>query len=285
MSLRLSRIRRYPVKSCRGEDLDAAVVEPWGLAGDRRWMVVDPTRTVVTARTVPALLRVRPEVTDGGLVLRAPDADPLTVPAPAGPLVEVVIHRSRLPAADAGDAAAEWFTARVGRPLRLIYLDDPTRRPTNPERTRPGDRVSFADGYPLLLITAESLAALDDHVAAGPNPDAAPLALPRFRPNLVVTGAPAWAEDGWRGVRVGGVAFRVVKGCDRCVLTTFDPDTGEKGREPLFTLARHRRWDGGVWFGINLVPDLSDPSRPDVGIEVGAPVEILDATDPDCPLR
>ncbi|OLL74678.1 Flavodoxin reductase (ferredoxin-NADPH reductase) family 1 [Pseudonocardia sp. Ae168_Ps1] len=97
----------------------------------------------------------------------------------------------------------------------------------------------------------------------------------RFRPNLVVSGAPAWAEDGWRRVRIGDARFRVVKGCARCVLTTVDPVTAVKGREPMVTLARHRRFDKGVWFGMNLVPD-----DPGTELHVGDPVEVLDAADP-----
>jgi uncharacterized protein YcbX len=99
----------------------------------------------------------------------------------------------------------------------------------------------------------------------------------RFRPSVVVSGAPAWAEDGWRRLRIGAVTFRSVKGCDRCVLTTVDPDTAAKGHEPLFALARHRRWDGKVWFGVNLIPDLT-PGAPPPGalIRPGDPIEVLE---------
>ena len=95
----------------------------------------------------------------------------------------------------------------------------------------------------------------------------------RFRPSVVVAGAPAWAEDGWGGLRIGAVTFRVAKGSDRCVFTTIDPDTAEKGKEPLATLARHRRWDGKVWFCINLIPDAPPPGAT---ITVGDPVTILE---------
>jgi hypothetical protein len=88
-----------------------------------------------------------------------------------------------------------------------------------------------------------------------------------------VSGAPAWAEDGWRRLRIGPVTFRNVKGCDRCVLTTVDPDTSAKGHEPLFALARHRRWDGKVWFGVNLIPDNPPPGAL---IRPGDPVEVLE---------
>ena len=142
-----------------------------------------------------------------------------------------------------------------------MYLDDPTRRPTNPAYSLDGDRVSFADGYPLLLTSEESLDALNDWIAEGPRAAEGPVPMRRFRPSVVVSGAPAWAEDGWRRLRIGPVTFRAVKGCDRCVLTTVDPDTAAKGHEPLFALARHRRWDGKIWFGVNLIPDAPAPTR------------------------
>ena len=110
-------------------------------------------------------------------------------------------------------------------------------------------------------------------IAEGPKAAEGPIPMRRFRPSVVVSGAPAWAEDGWRRLRIGPVTFRVAKGCDRCVFTTIDPDTAEKGHEPLFALARHRRWDGKVWFGVNLIPDAPPPSAV---LRLGDPVEILE---------
>ncbi|HZZ53760.1 MAG TPA: MOSC domain-containing protein, partial [Trebonia sp.] len=119
-------------------------------------------------------------------------------------------------------------------------------------------------------------AALNDWILEGPRFAEGPLPMTRFRPSVVVAGAPAWAEDGWRRLRIGEVTFRVAKGCDRCVLTTVDPDTAVKGKEPLVTLARHRRWDGKVWFGVNLIPDAPHPGAPGEPIAVGAPVTVLE---------
>jgi hypothetical protein len=95
----------------------------------------------------------------------------------------------------------------------------------------------------------------------------------RFRPSVVVAGAPAWAEDGWRRLRIGSVTFRNAKGSDRCVMTTVDPDTAAKGHEPLFALALHRRWDNKIWFGVNLIPEAPPPGAV---IRPGDPVQVLD---------
>jgi hypothetical protein len=275
MSPQLTDIWRYPVKSCRGERLTQALVEPWGLAGDRRWMVVDAAGDPVTAREHPRMVLIGPQV-DGGdyITLTSPDLADLTVPVPSGEeLVPVRVWESGLVAAPAGDKAAAWLTEVIGEPVRLVYLDDPTRRPTNPRYSRAEDRVSLADGYPLLLTSEESLDALNVWIAEGPKAAEGPVPMRRFRPNVVVSGAPAWAEDGWRRLRIGPVTFRNVKGCDRCVLTTVDPDTAAKGHEPLFALAKHRRWDQKVWFGVNLIPD--NPGQ-DAILRPGDQVELLE---------
>jgi uncharacterized protein YcbX len=271
VALRLTGVNRYPIKSCRGQAADDVVVEPWGLAGDRRWMLVDAEGVVVTARGYPQLVLLTPEFAGDGLLVRAPKADPLLVGTPQGTeLINVRVFSSELAAAPASEEAHAWFSKVLGAPVRLVYLDDPMRRRPNSAYSREQDRVSFADGYPLLLATEESLAALNDLIAEGPYAEEAPLAMARFRPNLVVAGAPAWAEDGWRLMRIGAASFRAVKGCARCVFTTIDPDTASKGNEPLTTLARHRRWDGKMWFAINLIPD-----NPGAVLHIGDQVEII----------
>jgi MOSC domain-containing protein len=275
MTPQLTSIWRYPVKSCRGERLAEARVEPWGLAGDRRWMIVDSAGDKVTGREYPRLVLVTPRLNGGGAItLAGPGLPDLCVPVPSGDdLVPVTVWASKLVAAPAGDEAAAWLTEIIGEPVRLVYLDDPTRRPTNPAYSLDTDRVSFADGYPLLLTSEESLAAVNGWIAEGPKAAEGPVPMGRFRPSVVVSGAPAWAEDGWRRLRIGPVTFRNVKGCDRCVFTTVDPDTAEKSHEPLFALARHRRWDNKVWFGVNLIPDNAGPGAV---IRLGDPVEILE---------
>ena len=279
----LAAINRFPIKSCRGASVPAAVVEPWGLAGDRRWLVVDDDGVLITAREHPRMLLVVPNPRpDGALHLTSPDAPDLIVPVPAGDeLVPVRVWRSELLAALAGIESAAWFSKIVGRSARLVYLDDPTRRHPNPAYARPDDYVSFADGYPLLLATTGSLAQLNDWIADGPRADEGPVPMMRFRPNVVIDGSAPFAEDGWRRVRIGDAAFRAVKGCDRCVMTTTDPDTARRGKEPITTLARHRKWDGATWFGMNLIPDT-----PGATIRVGDEVRILDEVSaPDGPPR
>ena len=279
----LAAINRFPIKSCRGAAASEAVVEPWGLAGDRRWLVVDEDGVLITAREQPRMLLVVPTPTsDGALHLASPDAPELTVPVPGGDeLVPVRVWGTELLAAPAGLEAAAWFSKIVGGAARLVYLDDPTRRHPNPQFARPTDYVSFADGYPLLLATTGSLHQLNDWIAVGPRPEEGPVPMIRFRPNVVIDGSDPFAEDGWRRLRIGAATFRAVKGCDRCVMTTTDADTARRGKEPITTLAKYRRWDRATWFGMNLIPDT-----PGATIRVGDDVEILDEVPaPDGPPR
>ncbi|MFF4224496.1 MOSC domain-containing protein [Streptomyces abikoensis] len=272
----LSSVHFYPVKSMAGCAPGEAAVEPWGLAGDRRWMVVDPEHRMITQRQEPRLALAAAEpLPGGGVRLTAPGAEPLevAVPAPAdgpGGTVVAEIFRDKVEAVPAGGAAAAWLTAFLGTGARLLHMDDPARRrPVDPDYARPGETVSFADGYPLLVTTTASLRELNSLIARGDRATEGPLPMDRFRPNMVVDGTAPWAEDAWRRVRIGEVTFRAVKPCARCVVTTTDQRTAERGKEPLRTLARHHRIDGKAVFGRNLIPEHTGTVR------VGDPVEIL----------
>ncbi|WP_432002006.1 MOSC domain-containing protein [Streptomyces sioyaensis] len=269
----LRSIHLYPVKSIAGSGPGEAVVEPWGLAGDRRWLLVDARGRQLTQRQQPTLaLAHAQELPGGALRLTAPGQQPLTVEVPAsGETLPVEVWKDEVEAVPADPAAAEWFGGYLGVECRLVYLDAPEkRRPIAPDFSAPGDTVSFADGFPLLLTTSSSLDALNSLIAQGDHADEGPLPMNRFRPNVVVDGTAPWAEDDWRRVRIGDVAFQVVKPCARCVVTTTDQRTAERGKEPLRTLARHRRFGDQLVFGQNLIP------RGVGTIRVGDPFEVLD---------
>ncbi|MFG2893424.1 MOSC domain-containing protein [Streptomyces sp. NPDC048248] len=268
----LQSIHLYPVKSIAGSGPGEAVVEPWGLAGDRRWMVVDTQRRMLSQRQQPTLALASAEVLPGGaLALTAPGMEPLTVEVPEpGETVVVEVWRDKVEAVPAGRQAADWLRAYLGVEAELVHLDAPDmRRPIDPEFALPGETVSFADGYPLLLTTTSSLNALNSLIAQGDHADEGPLPMNRFRPNVVVDGTTPWAEDDWRSVRIGELTFRVAKPCSRCVVTTTDQRTAERGKEPLRTLARHRRFGDRLVFGQNLIPQGAGTLR------VGDPFEAV----------
>jgi MOSC domain-containing protein len=259
----------YPVKGCRAVDLDEAVVEPWGLAGDRRWLIVDADCQFMSQRKHPALARVVVIPGPGADITAATGGYPsLRVQAPdeSAELLKVAVWRSTVLAAAAGPEADAWFSAYLGEPVRLVYLDDPTRRAVDPDYGADGDTVSFADGYPLLLTSTASLDQLGQWLTE--NGDQ-PVAMNRFRPSVVVSGYRPWEEDRWRRIRIGDVSFRVAKPCGRCVVTTTDQTTGERGSQPLKMLAARRRFGKNLVFGQNLIPD--SPGH----IRVGDPIEII----------
>ncbi|MFJ8750346.1 MOSC domain-containing protein [Streptomyces sp. NPDC102441] len=260
----LSTLRIHPVKSLTACAADEAAVEPWGLEGDRRWMLIDSASRVVTQRQQPHMAQLSAELLPGGgLVLSAPGSPSLTVevPDPAGTVV-AELHRSKVTVVMAADAAHAWFSARLGAEVRLVHLDAPShRRPVDPRFGRPGETVSFADTFPLLLTTRASLDALNSLIAQGDHPDEGPLPMNRFRPNVVVDGTAPWAEDGWKRIAIGEVAFRVVKPCGRCVIATTDQRTAERGKEPLRTLARHRQDGRHLVFGRLMTPETTGVIR------------------------
>ncbi|MET9441819.1 MOSC N-terminal beta barrel domain-containing protein [Streptomyces sp. NPDC006610] len=267
----LQSIHVHPVKALRALAPAEAVVEPWGLAGDRRWVLIDDGGKVITQRQQARLALAAAELVPGGVLLSAPGMEPLTVavPEPVG-TVTLEIFRDKVEGVLADRAAHDWCSTFLGVGARLVHMDDPaTRRPVDPDYALPGETVSFADGYPLLVTSTASLDALNALIAEGEHAHEGPLPMNRFRPNVVVAGAEPWAEDGWRRIAIGDVSFRVPKMCARCVVTTTDQGSAERGREPLHTLGRHRRIGGKVVFGQNLVPESRGTIR------VGDPVRVL----------
>jgi len=269
--LRIAALHRYPVKSFGGQALMRATVEPRGLAGDRRWLMVTPEGRFLTRRVWPAMARVHAEVAGDGIVLSHPDAGSLVVNQPAmAPQMAVRVWNDTVIAADAGDAVADWLTAIFAQAVRLVHMPDQARRPAPAGFAKAGDHVSFADDFPLLITTVESLAALNRELPG-------PITMARFRPNLVIIGAPAaFVEDHWRVLRVGDLTLRVVKPCTRCVITTQNPASGDvtEPMEPLRTLKAM----GRVMPGPRPEPIFGQNAIPDGGgmIAVGDAVEVID---------
>lgn len=239
----------YPIKSCRGIRVTEWPVAERGFFADRRWMIVDAAGMFVTMRERPELTLVATRLEGDSLVVSAPGLSPLALPLrnDSGDerSVQVWLDTVRGAVHAAGSA---WFSAYLGAPHELVYMPDAHQRRVNPERARSGDIVSFADGYPFLVISEASLADLNARLPS-------PIGMDRFRPNIVIAGTEPYAEDGFARVSIGEIAFRGPKRCDRCVMTTVDPETGEGGKEPLRTLAKYRAEDSKVWFGMNLIHD------------------------------
>jgi uncharacterized protein len=264
--MQISELYIYPVKGAAGIPVEEAELDSFGALHDRRWMIVRADGEFVTQRNHPALALLRTALEPDALVLRSQNAGETRLPLspPGGGHARVRVWDDVVDAVDAGAEAASFVSSHLGAAARLYHMPVDAVRQVDLSYARPGDRVGFADGFPLLLITQRSLDELNRRLRE-------PLPMLRFRPNVVVAGADSpHAEDSWRRIRLGSVACDVVKPCARCTVTTIDQATGVSGSEPLTTLATYRRWDGKVWFGQNVL------HRGGGRLQVGDPVEVVE---------
>lgn len=230
----------YPIKSCAGTSLMEGTIDWRGFVHDRELMLIDnATGTFLTQREFPRMARIRPQIADGRLRVEAPGMAEFVAPiVTAGPERLVGIWRDTCPAVDQGDEAAAWFGAYLNCDCRLVRLAGDHRRQVDQTfATSPDNQVGFADGFPFLLISEESLEDLNARLDE-------PLLMNRFRPNIVVRGGGPFWEDSVGTFRIGEITFRCVKPCARCPITTTDQATALVGKEPLRTLATFRR--GGI---------------------------------------
>ena len=269
MGLTISGINVYPVKGLKGIALEKARCTDRGIEHDRRWMVVDSEGVFMSQREFPKMATVWTDLDADFLSLSAPDADGIRVPLlpPPAPSLKVRVWRSLVDAVPASREADWWLSEYLGKPCRLVYMPQDSDRFSNEQYAGKGKRVGFADGYAYLVIGEGSLKDLNERLAAKGHPA---LPMNRFRPNLVVAGSAPYAEDHWGDLRIGSAAFRGVKPCGRCQVTTTDQATGEVvGPEPLATLSTFRESNEfGLMFGMNLVSitpgdvGLGDEVRP-----------------------
>ena len=254
----------YPIKGVRALYPIEASVERMGLEHDRRWAAIGADGRVLTQREHSALTHVCAHPVPGGLHLSS--AGHGTVDAmPSGGSAVLNIWGTEVATVAANDAASTWLSAVVGVPCTLVHQADPASRAVTPALARPGDTVSLADGFPLLLAGTASLAAVNARLPPIPGP----VPMDRFRPNLVVETTEPWEEDTWSHVTIGSVRLRLASPCVRCTVITLDQDTGAPTprKEPLRTLGlMHRDDEGHITFGWNAVPETLGTIR------VGDPV-------------
>lgn len=253
--MHVSALHRYPLKSAAGFAVETLDIHARGPRHDRRWLVVDADNRFVTARQVSSLVLIRAQVHENGLRLSAPGMPDLDVasPLPDASRLRVTIWKDTVDAPVVDPAADAWLSGFLQQPVRLVHMDNDARRAVDPAYARAGDEVSFADGYPLLVISQAALDGLNVRLAEAGR---ALVSMAQFRPNLVIDDVAAHAEDDWKRVRIGALEFDAVKPCVRCVFTTVDPVSGARRHdgEPLNVLKDYRRTPGGITFGMNLIP-------------------------------
>jgi uncharacterized protein YcbX len=260
----LSQIIIYPIKSAAGITLPKATVTKRGLAFDRHWMVVEDNGKFLTQREHPKMALIKPSLDEDRLVVRATGMPVLEIPfeARGQQSLTVQVWNDTCEATTISDTVDEWFCDFFERLCHLVFMPPSTERRVDPHYSWESDRISFADGFPFLLISEASLADLNKKLST-------PLPMNRFRPNLVVSGTKPYAEDSWKEISIGTMHFRVVKPCARCSITTVDQEKGVHGQEPLRTLATYRRKGAKVMFGQNVIHNS-------VGqLEVGSEVHLI----------
>ncbi len=245
--LTLSAIYIYPIKGLAGISLSSSLVEERGLQYDRRWMLVDNSNTFLTQRKFAQMALLKVKLTAEGLLVQAHGRTDLRIPfEPTGSTLQVTVWDDTCEAVAVNEASDQWFSEALGISCRLVYMPDHSIRPVDSQYAVADNYVSFADAYPFLLISEESLADLNSRLE-----EAVPMN--RFRPTLVVKGATAFAEDTWYQFRIGECLFYGVKPCARCVVTTIDQETAGQGKEPLKTLATYRQRGHKILFGQNVL--------------------------------
>ena len=278
---RVSGLFLYPVKSLRGYAVPTAELDDLGFVGDRRFLVVDATGKFLTQRTAPRMARIDARLSPGTLTLSAEGAGSVAVPTasdPSAPLRTVSVWKSEgLQAEDCGPGATAWLSEYLGLPCHLVRIGGRFTRPVLKSAARPGDLFTFADACPFLIISEASLAHLNDRIQEN---HGEPIPMNRFRPNIVVSDCDAFAEDFWSQICIGpsvhgdaatsprfsraevaaapvsGVVFRSAGKSVRCIVTTTDQLSGERGKEPLKTMATFRRNPADpteLYFGVNLI--------------------------------
>lgn len=260
----LSSIIYYPIKACRGFEVDSVCIERMGLEHDRRMMVVTEQGEFLTQREHPRLALVTPKLSNGTLELSAPKYDSIQIDIQtSGVPWQVNVWKSKgVHAIDQGEEAARWFSEWLGRSVRLVHIADGYQRRVSADyAVNEDDHTGFADGYPILLTSEEGLQDLNARLET-------PVPMNRFRPNLVVRGCEPFAEDTWNRIRLGDVELAVVKPCARCVVTTIDKNTLEQSKEPLKTLSKYRKHKLGAIFGQNVIPLNEGRIRLGMNVEV-----------------
>ena len=265
-SIQLSGMSTYPLKSGGSIALNSATVSGKGLPYDRHWGLIDASNKMITGRAYPQLLDLQPKLTEEYLEISVKRKNSIRIPLQfQGRTIHGLGFFSRqVDGVLLETEIDQWFSDYLGFPCRLVFSNDQIRRNMLTKHGgREGDLLAFPDQAPLLLLSEASLADLNQRLEH-------PVSMQNFRPNLVIRGCDAYAEDTWKVIQIGELQFDVVQACKRCVFVTIDPITKVKGKEPLKTLATYKKdADGEVVFGVHLIP------RTFGNIQINDPIKIL----------
>ncbi len=246
----LSQIYLYPVKSLAGIQVDEWPVDKNGLLYDRKWMLIDGQRQFLSQRRLPRMALIKTRIEQDRLILSAPGQEELVLALnpKTGETIEVSIWHDQCQAKTVSAQADQWFARFLQTDCRLVYHPDDQQRQVDRHYAYPTDQTAYSDGFPFLIISENSLQALNQAMPIK-------VGMARFRPNLVVADCDSYAEDRWRSININGIGFRLPKPCSRCSVPGIDPETAISGKEPLTTLSRLRKWQNKIYFGQNALHD------------------------------
>jgi len=257
----ISELTFHPLKSAKGVSVQTLEITSRGPAFDRNWMVVNIKDRFLTQRQKPLMCLIETELVDGNLLLKANDMPELLVPNETQAR-SVKVWGDQVKAYDCGDEAADWISNFLEAECRLVRMPENYKRLVDPNYATLNEIVSFADGFPSLIISQASLNDFNEKLDT-------PISMAHFRPNIVIDGCPAFAEDHWKVIKVNGITFSLVKPCSRCIIPSIDPVTGKKNMDIIHALNTHRRRDNATYFGQNALHDQTGV------ISVGDHVEIV----------
>ncbi len=269
----LSEINIYPVKSLAGIQVNSWEVNQKGLLYDRHWMIIDRNNRFLSQRQLPRMCLIQTTLGKTRLTLSTSSEDRISIPlaSDSEQRIETTIWKDQCTAQHVSKEVDQWLSDFLHYDCRLVCQTEQHRR-VDPNYAAPEDQVSFTDGFPFLIISESSLAALNQQL-----PHKIPMS--SFRPNLVIAGCDSYAEDYWRKISIGEINFRLPKPCSRCLITTIDTQTAQTSKEPLKTLNKLRKWNREVFFGQNALHDKTGK------LAIGDPVTILQSGPPQPPIK
>ena len=263
----VSELYTYPLKSAQGLLLSSVEFEAKGPKFDRQWMVINKKKRFITQRQHPKMCLIKANIQDKSLSLDAPDMPTININSNEvrnkNHKTLVTIWADNVEALDCGDHAAQWVSSYLGIDEgRLVYMPNETQRLVDTDFASKNETVSFADGFPSLLISQESLNHFNSKLDQ-------PIQMANFRPNIVISDCEPYAEDQWQEIKIAGITFSLVKPCSRCIIPSIDQSTAVKQPEVTGALNKYRRRDRATYFGQNALHDSTG------FISVGDNVEIL----------
>lgn len=242
----VSQLFIYPIKGLGGIALQQSQVLQRGLQFDRRYMLVDENGKFITQRTIPQLALFKLSFVNEGFEITYNNQQIILPFSITGITTTVTVWDDTVEAILAPNEFNNWFSSTLKSNVRLVFMGDERQRPVNTKYAVNNEQVSFADGYPVLLLSEASLELLNSKLELAAE-------MERFRPNIVISGATAHQEDEFGYFSINDVKFKTAKPCGRCVVTTINPNTAVFGKEPLKTLAQYRNFNNSILFGVNVL--------------------------------